>query len=91
MPHYELPDLKASTEGTADGSDHPVTGGNTPAGMTIGFKLIKPTQVKYVIKVNGKEDSEGVSTIAADGRSYSDVSWTPGKEDEKQTAVYVKQ
>lgn len=59
--------------------------------MTIGFKMVTPTQIKYAIKVGGKADSFGVQTIAADGRSFSDVSWTAGKEDEKQTAVYVKQ
>jgi hypothetical protein len=41
------------------------------------------------MKVNGKEDSEGVQTLAADGRSYTDVSWSAGKESEKQIAVFV--
>jgi hypothetical protein len=59
--------------------------------MTISFKALKPNETKYVMKVNGKVDSVGTQTIAADGRSFSDVSWTPGKENEKQTAVYVKQ
>ena len=88
---YNIPEWQASAEGTADGSDHPLVGGNTPAGMTVSFKFVTPTKIKYVIKVNGKEDSEGVSTLAADGRSYTDVSWNPGKENEKQTSVYVKQ
>jgi hypothetical protein len=29
-------------------------------------------------------------TLSADGRTITDVSWTPGKESEKQTAVYQK-
>lgn len=89
--HYEIPDLKASAEGAADGSDHPLVGGNTPAGMTVSFKFVTPKKIKYVLKVNGKEDSEGVTTLAADGRAYTDVSWSAGKENEKQTSVYVKQ
>jgi hypothetical protein len=88
---YEVPDMQAHAEGTADGTDHPLVGGNTPEGMTIRFKLTTPTQIKYVVKVNGKEDSEGVQTIATDGRSFTDVNWSPGKENEKQTAVYLKQ
>jgi hypothetical protein len=47
--------------------------------MTISFKLVTPTQIKYVIKVNGKEDSEGMRTLAADARSYTDVGWSAGK------------
>jgi hypothetical protein len=89
--HYEVPDMQAHAEGAADGTDHPLVGGTTPAGMTISFKLITPTQVKYVVKVDGKEDSEGTQTLAADGRSFADVSWSPGKEDEKATCVYAKQ
>lgn len=89
--HYEVPDLQAHAEGAADGTDRPLTGGNTPAGMTIGFKLVTPTQVKYVIKFNGKEDSEGVQTLAANERSFTDVSWSAGKEDEKTTSLYVRQ
>jgi hypothetical protein len=89
--HYEVPDLQAHAEGAADGTDHPLAGGNTPEGMTISFKFVTPTQIKYVIKVNGKEDSEGVQTLAADAHSYTDVGWSAGKENEKQTAVFVRQ
>jgi len=55
------------------------------------FKIVSPIQVKYAIKVDGKPDTFGVQTMAADGRSFTDVSWTAGKESEKQTAVYVRQ
>jgi hypothetical protein len=41
--------------------------------------------------MNGKPDTYGIETLAADGHSFTDVSWNPGKESEKQTAVYVKQ
>jgi hypothetical protein len=89
--HYDVPDMKASVEGATNGTDLALTGPTVPPGMTIAFKAVKPTETKYTIKVNGKPDAIGVQTIAADGRSFSDVSWTPGKESEKQTAVYVKQ
>ena len=89
--HYDLPQQKASTEGAADGSQHPVSGPDLPPGMTIGYKLTTPRELHYDIKVNGTPDTSGVQTLAADGRSFTDVSWTPGKEAEKQTAVYVKQ
>ena len=89
--HYEIPDMKLSVEGRADGSDHPVTGPTAPPGMTSGFRLVNPTKLTYVLKINGKPDSYGVQTLARDGRSFSDTSWNAGKESEKTTAVYVKQ
>jgi hypothetical protein len=88
---YEVPDMKVSLDDATDGREHPLSGPDTPPGMTISMKAVTPTEVKYVIKIGGKPDGIGVQTIAADGRSFSDVSWTPGKEGEKQTAIYVKQ
>jgi hypothetical protein len=32
-----------------------------------------------------------VQSIAADGGSFTDTNWNPGRESEKTTAVYVKQ
>lgn len=89
--HYEIPDYKQSTEGKLDGSDHPVTGPTAPPGLTFGGKFDSPTKLSYVLKFDGKPTMYGRQTMAADGASYTDVSWSPGKEDEKSTAVYVKQ
>src|SRR5215475_6461373 len=38
--HYDVPDMKASAEGSTDGSDHPLTGPTVPQGMTIAFKAV---------------------------------------------------
>lgn len=89
--HYEVPDMKVNVEGPADGSDIPFTGPTVPPGATISFKSLTPTKTRYVITINGKIDNEGEQTLAADGRSFTDVNWTAGKEDEKTTGVYVKQ
>lgn len=89
--HYEVPDMKASAEGHTDGSDNALTGPNVPPGSTISFKALSSRKIRYVMKIDGKTDSIGEQTLAADGRSFSDVSWAPGKEDEKTTGVYVKQ
>ena len=91
LVHEEVPDMKASLEGPTDGSDLALSGPNLPPAMTIAFKPVTPTKMSYVIKINGKADSIGEQTIAADGRSFMDVSWNPGRENEKSTAVYVKQ
>jgi hypothetical protein len=89
--HYEVPDMKATAEGRTDGSDDPLASPDMPPGMTISFEKLSPTKLKYVMKVNGKTDNMGEQTLAADGRSFSDVNWIPGKEDEKTTGIYVKQ
>jgi hypothetical protein len=89
--HYEIPELKASAEGRTDGSDNPLTGPDVPPASTISFKMLSPTKIRYVMKINGKTDNIGEQTLAADGHSFSDLNWNPGKETEKTTAVYLKQ
>jgi hypothetical protein len=88
--HYDMPDLNASTGGPADGADHPITGPGIPAGATFAFNFITSMQIKYVLKIKGKEDSEGVQTMQPGGTAYVDVSWPHGKESEKQTSVWIK-
>lgn len=89
--HYEVPDMKASAEGAADGTDHPLSGATMPPGMTISWKFLTPRKIKYAMKLNGKADNGGVQALAADGRSFTDTNWNSGREDEKTVAVYVKQ
>ena len=89
--HYEVPDMKVNVEGRTDGSDNPLTGPTVPPGSTISFQALTPTKMRYVMKIDGKTDNVGEQTLAADGRSFTDVNWNAGKEDEKTTGVYVKQ
>jgi hypothetical protein len=89
--HWEIPDYKQSVEGKPDGSDLPMGGPTVTPGTTISIKSESPTKMSYIIKVNGKAEDYGVTTLAADGRSYTDVSWSPGKENEKSTGVYIRQ
>jgi hypothetical protein len=89
--HYEVPDMQASAEGRADGTDHPLSGPTMPPGMTIAWELVNPTTLKYTMKLNGKPDNYGVQAIAPDGRSFTDTNWNAGRENEKTTAVYLKQ
>jgi hypothetical protein len=91
VQRYELPDRQQAVEGRADGSDHPITGPTAPPGFTSGFKLVSPTMLTYVLKIDGKPVGYGVHTLAPDGRSFTATTWNAGKESEKTTAVYVKQ
>ena len=48
--------------------------------------------VRHVeIKDKGKTLKVGDWTLVANGKVYTTTSWTPGKENEKETAVYVKE
>ena len=89
--HYDIPDMKATAEAHTDGSDTPLKGPEVAPGMAISIKALAPNKIQYVMKLDGKPQGYGTQTIAADGHSFTDVSWSPGKESEKQTAVYVKQ
>jgi hypothetical protein len=88
---YEIPDMKVSVECSANDKDYPLTGPSMPPGATISFKRVSATKIQYTMKINGKPDSIGVQTIAADGASFTDTNWNPGQASEKTTAVYVKQ
>jgi len=88
---WTIPSYKASFEGKADGTDRPLSGPTIPSGLTLSWKQDSPIKMTYTEKINGKPDAIGVQTMAADKKSFTEVSWTPGKESEKSTAVYVKQ
>lgn len=89
--HWEIPDYKETAEGKMDGTDLPIKGPSVTPGMTFGGKLETPTRLAYVLKLNGKPQMFGVQTMSADGSSFTDVAYNPGKKDEKSTAVYIKQ
>lgn len=91
MYKWTIPGYKASFEGKADGTDHTLSGPTIPSGLTLSWKQVSPMKMMYTEKLNGKPDAIGVQTMAADKKSFTEVSWTPGKESEKSTAVYVKQ
>lgn len=88
---WDIPSEKAYVEGKPDGSDLAISAPTMPPDSTIAFKTVNPHKLSYVMKIGGKAQAYGVQTLAADGKSYKDVSWSAGKASEKQTAVYNKQ
>jgi hypothetical protein len=61
------------------------------AGVTVSYRKISPSRLDYSVMLNGKLITRGYDELAADGKSYTDVSWLVGKESEKTTRVYDKQ
>lgn len=91
MVKWEIPAYKETVEGKADGSALPITGPTVSAGITMAIKLEGPKKLMYTVKMKDKTLSIGHQTLSADGKTLTDVSWSPGKETEKQTGVYIKQ
>jgi hypothetical protein len=85
---WTFPVWKESVTGKADGSDLPLTGSD---GAALSIKLDSPRRHSFTIKVDGKPVEYDVDTLSADGTSFTEITWLPGKESEKVAAVYVKQ
>ena len=88
---WEIPDWKETVTGKPDGSDLAISGPEVATGMTVAIKQDGARKVTYAVKQNGKTLDQGEQTLAANGKSFTDQSWVPGKENEKQTSVYDKQ
>jgi hypothetical protein len=88
---WEIPQYKQTLEGKTDGSDIPVSGPTVPAGLTVSIKGVSSRKQGYTVKVGGKPINFGMQTLSADGKTLTDVSWSPGKESEKSTGVFEKQ
>lgn len=88
---WDFPNGDGFVEGKPDGTDHPLVGPIFAPGSTLSFKYLSPNRISYAAKVKEKPDGSGIQTLAADGKSFTDVSWMPGKENEKVSAFYVRQ
>jgi hypothetical protein len=88
---WEIPEYKEVVEGKTDGSDLPLSGPTAPKGLTLSIKMMGPKKLEYSVKLNGKTIAMATQTLSADGKTITETSWSPGKESEKQTAVYTKQ
>jgi hypothetical protein len=89
--HYENPGYKNKSDAKLDGTPAPITGATAPAGLMVSNKSDGPNKVLSIVTLNGKELGRDVMTLSADGKTITDVSWTPGKESEKQTYIYDRQ
>jgi hypothetical protein len=89
--HWEVPENKQIIEGKFDGSDLAVKGPQASPGQTEAITIISPTRISYTDKDGGKPTGMGTRTISPDGKTLTDESWSPGKESEKSTEVFIKQ
>jgi hypothetical protein len=88
---WDIPAYKEGVEGKIDGTPLKITGPTVPDGLTLTLTKAGEKELKYLVKLKSKVLEEGHMTLAADGKSFTDIGWSPGKMDEKATAVYIKQ
>jgi hypothetical protein len=88
---WEIPEYKETVKGKSDGSDLPIAGPTVPEGLTISIKMLADKKLTYTVKMSGKPISVAIQTLSSDGKTMTEVDWSPGKESEKSTAVYLKQ
>jgi len=87
----EFPNYKETIAGPTDGTPIPVKGPTIPDGVTTTVKVEGPKKWSRTVTLNGKTYSQSTMTVSSDGKVLDVVSWVPGKESEKETAVYDKQ
>lgn len=88
---WEIPEWQETIEGKPDGSDLTPTGPQVLAGMTVAFKTGGAHKVTFDVKANGKVINHSEQIMAPNGKTFTETSWTPGKENEKTTYVFNKQ
>lgn len=88
---WEIPAWKETVEGKPDGSDLSISGPEVPSGTTVAFRQENSHKMHFEVKENGKTLEEGDEMLSGNGREMTSTSWTPGQENEKTTAVYLKE
>jgi hypothetical protein len=74
-----------------DGTPATPVGPQMTQNLTIAYKKASTHRLDYTVMLKGQKVAEGYDELAADGKSYKEVSWLIGKASEKSTAVYEKQ
>ena len=85
------PGSKDSLVTKLDGTPSSPTGPQMVQGVSVTYKKASATRLDYTVDLKGKKIAEGFDTISADGKTYTETSWAPGKMDEKTISVYIKQ
>lgn len=89
--HMELPAYKISWDGKLDGTPAPYKGDGAPAGVMMGIRTDGPSKLVAVETTNGRPSDNSEFTISPDGKTLTEVDWSPDKPDEKMTLVFEKQ
>lgn len=89
--HIEEPANQEVIDAKLNGGDGKVSGPTVPPGAAITYKADGANKLDFSIKLNGKVLYEGTDTLSADGKSFIEAEWVPGRMAEKEVVVYEKQ
>jgi len=87
---FELPSYKYVAEGKTDGTEFSPSAPMLSPDHSISMKRLSPRKLSFVNKLGGKPNSYSVRSMARDGKSFTEVSWSAGTPSDKTTAVYSK-
>lgn len=87
---WAIPTDKQTVTGRFDGSDMVLAGPTAPANTVFVVNRLSGHKIAYEMKTAGKPGQYGTVTISADGNTFTEESWLPGKESEKSTGVLVR-
>ena len=88
---WSIPSEKSTVTGRPDGKPLPVKGPESPASFTIALTKVSERELSFIMAIAGKPLTDGKMTLAADGKSFLDTTWSPGKENEKGVSFYARQ
>ena len=76
-----------------DGRAAPDIGASARSGppRTLAITAVSPTRYRWVFSISGKPFVAGVNTLAADRRSFTEISWRVDAPRKKVTLLYVRQ
>ena len=85
---WQIPSLKENNTGRLDGKPFPINRPGAARGLTLSVRAEGPRVLRYTVADNGKPQGEGRMTLAADGRSWTDVPLDHGRPVAQYTMVY---
>jgi len=88
---WEIPSLKEANFGHLDGTPMPINRPGGAAGLTISVTPEAANIWHYQVRRNGEYQGEGRMTLAADGKSWTDVPLDGGKPVPSLLMVYVRE
>jgi hypothetical protein len=87
----EYPSNKETITGPTDGTAISVKGPTMPDGLFVSYKAKGDDKWEFTETLKDKVMAKGTMTVSDGGKVLTEVSWIPGKESEKEKAVYDKQ
>ncbi len=87
---WEIPSLKETSTGRLDGRPFPIDRPGASPGLTLSVRPEGPRVLRYRVAENGRPHGEGRMTLAANGRSWTNVPLDHGRPVAQYAMVYVR-